>query len=80
MLPTTFYILIDCLQYPRCVKIMGKEHAYKVLKAEIDKAKAASSKRKNHGEDEPAAEGTEVEEPPVPPKKPRTKAKVKKDQ
>lgn len=49
---------------------MGKEHVYKVLKSEIDKAKSASLKRKA-ADDEPAADGGEPVEKTPPPKKSR---------
>ena len=60
--------------HPRCVKIMAKEHIYKVLKADIDKQQKnlAGSKRKHGDGDEAATPAAEIEEggePEAPPKK-----------
>ena len=62
--------------HPRCVKIMAKEHIYKVLKADIDKhQKILGGNKRKHGDgDEAATPAAETEgEPEAPAKKTKGK-------
>lgn len=63
----------------RCVKIMAKEHIYKVLKGEVDKnIKNSNAGKRKHGEGDEAAPAPDAAQPEdvksqPPPKKGKAK-------